>query len=340
MTENIVNLYMHEVALHVDHNVEEFNPPFTEEKLRGPDNPEEQPSRPLTPAHIAALSTCLTSIDGIFEAFLSLDVDTIRALPIMHFIRIAYAVVVLIKMHFAAATSGSELGKVIDKDNMKVEQYLDGLLQKFKATAADDKSRPGSKFLMVLIMLKTWFHRQKSGKPAISPHDPCAPPQQQHQGPADAAQLAQQQQQQHLPKKEYSPANTPLQLLSEVATSGGAQAPRLQQFAPVAPGEWPQQQQPHQPLNYPDPNGALAPQGYNGMGYNIDPALGGGGGAPAEYDATVGDGFEQAIGMAIGEGELGQYFSDDVFFSVMMEGMPPHAFDDFHWGGGPAGLGM
>jgi hypothetical protein len=164
MTEHLVNLYMHEVAMHVDHNVESFNAPFTEEKLRGPDNPDQQASRPLTPTHIAALSTCLTSIDGVFEAFMSLDVDTIRALPVMHFVRIAYAVVVLIKMHFAAATPGSELGKVIDKNNMKVEQYLDGLLDKFKATAADNKSRPGSKFLMVLIMLKTWFHRQTNGK--------------------------------------------------------------------------------------------------------------------------------------------------------------------------------
>jgi len=46
-------------------------------------------------------------------------------------------------MYFSAASPNSELGKVIDKDNMKVEQYLDGLLDKFRAAAEDDRCRPG-----------------------------------------------------------------------------------------------------------------------------------------------------------------------------------------------------
>ncbi|KFZ11900.1 hypothetical protein V501_04476 [Pseudogymnoascus sp. VKM F-4519 (FW-2642)] len=331
MTEHLVNLYMHEVAMHVDHNVESFNAPFTEEKLRGPDNPDQQASRPLTPTHIAALSTCLTSIDGVFEAFMSLDVDTIRALPVMHFVRIAYAVVVLIKMHFAAATPGSELGKVIDKNNMKVEQYLDGLLDKFKATAADNKSRPGSKFLMVLIMLKTWFHRQTNGKANNMPTEAGGQgktniPKHHHQTP------------EHQQQKTFSPANTPLQLLSEVATgSSAAQTPRLDtrtQYPPMSQRLWAQQAS--QPLNYPDSNGAHAAQGYNNMGYNIDPALGAN--EPVEYDPSAGDGFEQTVGMTIAEGQLGQYFSDDAFFGVMMEGLPPISFDDFQWNSGPLDL--
>ncbi|KFY31054.1 hypothetical protein V493_01418 [Pseudogymnoascus sp. VKM F-4281 (FW-2241)] len=331
MTEHLVNLYMHEVAMHVDHNVESFNAPFTEEKLRGPDNPDQQASRPLTPTHIAALSTCLTSIDGVFEAFMSLDVDTIRALPVMHFVRIAYAVVVLIKMHFAAATPGSELGKVIDKNNMKVEQYLDGLLEKFKATAADNKSRPGSKFLMVLIMLKTWFHRQTNGKASNMPTEAGS------QGKTNISKHHGQTPE-HQQQKTFSPANTPLQLLSEVATgSSAAQTPHLEtrtQYPPMSQRLWAQQAS--QPLNYPDSNGAHAPQGYNNMGYNIDPALGAN--EPVEYDPTAGDSFEQVVGMTIGEGQLGQYFSDDAFFGVMMEGLPPIAFDDFQWNSGPLDL--
>lgn len=134
---------MHEVALHAYHNVEEFRPPFTEEKLCANDR---EPDL-LTTAHISALSVCLTSIDGIFETFLSLEVDVVRSQPVFHFVRAAYAVIVLIKMYFTAASSNSELGKVIDKDNMKVEQYLDGLLEKFRAAAEDDRCRPGKKNL-------------------------------------------------------------------------------------------------------------------------------------------------------------------------------------------------
>lgn len=132
---------MHEVALHAYHNVDEFRPPFTEEKLSAN---EREPDL-LTASHISALSVCLTSIDGIFETFLSLEVDVVRSQPVFHFVRAAYAVIVLIKMYFTAASSDSELGKVIDKDNMKVEQYLDGLLEKFRAAAEDDRCRPGKK---------------------------------------------------------------------------------------------------------------------------------------------------------------------------------------------------
>jgi hypothetical protein len=112
MAEHVANLYMHEVAMHVDHNVDDFKPPFTEASMRGNRLNGKDDSAPLTPAHIAALSTCLTSIDGVFESFLSLDVQVIRNVPVLFFVRTAYAVVVLIKMYFAASMPNSEFGKV------------------------------------------------------------------------------------------------------------------------------------------------------------------------------------------------------------------------------------
>ena len=115
MVEHGLNLYMHEVAMHVDHNIEEFKPPFTEHGLRDSGMASRDDSTPLTAAHIAALSTCLTSIDGIFEAFLSMEIEVIRTLPVLYFVRISYSVVVLVKMYLAAAKPNSELGKVINK---------------------------------------------------------------------------------------------------------------------------------------------------------------------------------------------------------------------------------
>lgn len=105
MTEHVVNLYMHEIAMHVDHNVDELAPPFTEAALRG--RGEVPQDVALTPAHIDALSVCLTSIDGIFETFLKVDVDTVRCLPVANFVRVAYAVVVLIKMYVLISDCGN-----------------------------------------------------------------------------------------------------------------------------------------------------------------------------------------------------------------------------------------
>jgi hypothetical protein len=320
MTEHVVNLYMHEVAMHVDHNVDEFKPPFSEDLLRGIGQKPES----LTPSHVNALSVCLTSIDGIFDTFLKLDAETIRCLPVAHFVRVAYAVVVLIKMYFAAATPNSELGKVIDKDNMKVEQYLDGLVEIFRAAAAEEKSRPASKFLMVLTMLKTWFHRQREGKlpPTTFPSEGStmlSVPTEPKNGTDRAAKNPSEnsrEKNQHS-QSSYAPANTPLQLLSEVATGNQGASPRTPASAPLpaTPTDWPQQQQ------YPNYDPALMAQtgfGNTAMG-NIDPSLG------MDLRYTMGDGFEQAMGMTLGVGDFGNYFSDDAFFGSIMDSV----------GGGP-----
>ena len=180
---------------------------------------------PLSPAHINALSACLIAIDGIFETFLSLDVKNIRCLPVFNFVRVAYAVVVLIKLYFAASSANSELGKVINKDNMKVEQHLDGLLDKFRATAAEDRSRPAAKFLVVLIMLRTWFqkHKQNQGKeetPASTPYSSSRQGEKDLKTPTPAPA---QHQQAPPPPQGYnvtaSMATTPLELLSEMAAA-------------------------------------------------------------------------------------------------------------------------
>lgn len=333
MTENVINLYMHEVAMHVDHNVDEFKPPFTENSLRG--MADKEPDS-LTSAHIGALSVCLTSIDGIFDTFLQLDVEVIRCLPIAHFIRVAYAVVVLIKMYFAAATPNSELGKVINKDNMKVEQYLDGLVEIFRVTALNDQSRPAAKFLMVLLMLKTWFHRQRAGKepsaegeqilslasarqdgepelPKDSARESSGETHPQQQPPHD-------QSVQQFSSSGYAQSSNSLQLLSEVATGN----PRAQHHrdAQTLSG-WNQLGYGSYDQSVGQMPGSI-PQSYV-AGMNMDPALN------MELEYSMGDGFEQAMGMTLGNVDFDKYFSGDAFFGSLMDtvGGSGSVFDGF-----------
>jgi hypothetical protein len=331
MTGHVVNLYMHEVAMHVDHNVEEFKPPFTEDTLRNVSNESES----LSTAHISALSVCLQSIDGIFDAFLTYDVETVRCLPVGHFVRVAYAVVVLIKMYFAAAAPNSELGKVINKNDMKVEQYLDRLVDIFKASAANEKSRPAAKFLMVLIMLKTWFLRQREGgKPSASQTSDAADStiftassylaaKPESDGPLTSSTEsnnhgAQQNFHPAVQQPNYSPSNTPLQLLSEVATGNSraqAGSGHIGTY-PGTPSDWQQSQQQQQPpyQNYDQLANSTHPplsQGYGNM--NLDPSLG------MDLGYTMGDGFEQAMGMTLGFGDLSTYFGDDALFGSLMD---------------------
>jgi len=308
MTMHVVNLYTHEVAIHADHNLD----PYSEE----PNGP---PTEPLSPAHIDALSTCLTSIDGTFELFLKFDVETIRCFPVAHFIRVAYAVVVLIKMYFAAATPNSEFGKVINKDNMKVEYYLDGLVSLFKASAAQDKSRPSAKFLMVLLMLKTWFHRQREHRPPSEREALSTAPPSRHGAVAETSKAANQTPTQRHGQNPggYSPANTPLQLLSEVATGNSRVHPRPESAnnqLGASNSEW---------SSFNEPPLQQTAQGVynNGM---IDPSLN------MDIAYTMGDGFEQAMGMTLGGNDFGAYFNDDPFLGSLLDSVgSAQNFDGF-----------
>ncbi|KXJ85991.1 hypothetical protein Micbo1qcDRAFT_237241 [Microdochium bolleyi] len=243
---HVVSLYMHEIALYVD-KADEFRPPLNAEALR---DPIPALSESLTSAHVSALSSCLTAIDGIFETFLAMDIPTIRCLPIFNFVRVAYAVVVLIKMYFSASAPGSELGRVFSKEDMKVQLYLDRLLEKFRETAASDKSRPAGKFLVVLMMLSGWFRKQEGGGAAarsdISTQPEDVQQQQQRQGPDGSGGDSR-----SLQPPSFARGNS-----SSSAPTPQRQAPQDYQQYHHQPqqhssGQWQQQQQPQHQQEYP-----------------------------------------------------------------------------------------
>ncbi|KAI1259299.1 hypothetical protein F5Y18DRAFT_312370 [Xylariaceae sp. FL1019] len=358
---HVVNLYMHEIALYVDKNNDEYRPPSNAEALR---DPIPGLGDGLTSAHIGALSSCLTAIDGIFEVFLSLDVQSIRCLPIFNFVRVAYAVVVLIKIYFSASSPNSELGKVIDKDNMKVAEYLDKLLDKFRETAAQDKSRPAGKFLVVLVMLRGWFHKQ--GQPRPQPDeqqiDPALRSSHPPQGavanlkPQDNGSVpkttAQEGQNQHAPPHNqqqagYNPANTPLQLLSEIATGNGM-ARDGQASGPTSSTGIPT---PAYPAWMNDMGSQFAYNPNAGVPAGADGNAGGIGaaiqqpfmpwmGATNEIDyASMGDGFEQAMGLTLtgfgGASPSDPNYENNIRMMTQNDALLMNMMDAFQGGGNP-----
>jgi hypothetical protein len=157
---HVINLYMHDFAMPIDSGLENF-------KATG-DQPtaSKQKSHPevLTTAHVGVLTTCLTSVHGIFDSFLALEAQEIRTLPIFHFARLARASVLLLRMYFAATTPNSELGKVISGDHMKVGHYICRLIDLLRDAARDGKCDPAHKLSIVLAMMQVQFERSKDGK--------------------------------------------------------------------------------------------------------------------------------------------------------------------------------
>lgn len=235
MSFDVVSLYMHELALQAREL--DIRSPCHADILRNGLVQNEK----LSIAHINAVSESLMSIQGLLSSFLAMDVFSIRCLPVFNFVRVAYAVVMLIKLYFSAAAPGSELGRIFDKDEMRAGQQLDALLDKFRATAADDRCRPAAKFLVVLVMLRSWFFKQvkADAKGVGTPRSPMplvsASPAPQPPGDTPIPQ----------PPDHPSTANTPLQLLSEVAAGSGAS--RSTPNNRVFPG-WNGMRQPAQPF--------------------------------------------------------------------------------------------
>ncbi|KAI1122508.1 hypothetical protein F5Y10DRAFT_72395 [Nemania abortiva] len=360
---SVMSLYMHEIALQTNEEYSTSNA----EALR---DPIPSAGDSLTSAHISALSSCLTAIDGIFETFLSLDISTIRCLPIFNFVRVAYAVVVLIKIYFSASSPTGELGKVIEKENMKVSEYIDRLLEKFRETAASDKSRPAGKFLMVLVMVRGWFHKQgqsqSQGRPQgdqnIDPtlkssqapqNNPTAnPPQFRDNGSLTHTSNDQQhryQPPQNTKPSEYNQANTPLQLLSEIATGNGPSRNNQNSGPPPAPNLNPPNFPSwmgagmHLPYIY-DPNTGLPTSTAGGTaamgptGQPLVPWQNGPFGGEMDY-MSMGDGFEQAMGLTLtgfGGGSPGDSVSYENNIRMMAQNDPNlmSLMDEFPGGAG------
>ncbi|KAK6520088.1 hypothetical protein TWF506_000379 [Arthrobotrys conoides] len=157
-----LSLFMHEVALHGDHSTEDFRPPFiTERLIRQPDSIKPGSMPQLTQTHIHALFSCLSSAHGLLDGFLNITVDELRCVPVLFFARVAYSIVLLIKIYFSASAANSELGKVIDKPQLKLDYYFEKLLALLKAASADDRSKPATKFFMILTMLSHWYQYQQ-----------------------------------------------------------------------------------------------------------------------------------------------------------------------------------
>lgn len=308
---------MHEIALYVE-KADDIRPPYSADALR---DPVPGLNEALTAAHIGALSSCLTAIDGIFETFLSMDVYSIRCLPVFNFVRVAYAVVVLIKMYFSASTPNSELGKVINKDHMKVEEYLEKLLAKFGDVAAADKSRPAAKFIIVLAMLRNWFQKQgrgDNGPPSLPQHNNDSVTKAENTTPPASAPQQQQQ------TNEYNPVNTPLQLLSEIATGN-----RNNDQNATAAGANPIVNT-QQYMNWTNPAvTASQPFMYDQSYMNgVMPYLNNSFGSDFDY-SNLGDGFEQAMGLTFGGlvgPELGMHGMDNVFEGAPNLGGQPFSY--------------
>ncbi|EXJ78087.1 hypothetical protein A1O3_09248 [Capronia epimyces CBS 606.96] len=155
-----ISLYTHEIALHYDHNVDDFRPGslFAGDR-RGPDS--------LTSSHVQALTTVYESCHQVLDVWLSLEIPYARALPNTYIVWNAYAMVVLIKLHWIVHGSESQIGNIFLPD-LRTEYYLDAIIQQLAEMSAHGHSPFAEAFGFVFKKLKTWY-QHRGGRFADEP---------------------------------------------------------------------------------------------------------------------------------------------------------------------------
>lgn len=150
----VTTIYVHEIALHVNHNVDDFRPPFTERIIREPS----LKAHVLVPGYqLSSISDCVSASQALLETFLTYSIPELLCVPVFTFVRTVYACLMLIKISVTASVPDGELGKLINNDELQTEEYINRTRVHMGKAAQDDRSRPARKFTMILLRLQTWY---------------------------------------------------------------------------------------------------------------------------------------------------------------------------------------
>ena len=222
LSYHVCNLYLHEIVMHVNHNIDDFRVPVTEESLKGALKPGDK----LTSTQLNAITECQNGAIGILETYCSIGWDTVRCLPMfLYFVRIVYAFVILLKLYFAATDPESEIGKLIDPKSLRLEEFIDKVGEQIKPISASETYRPYAKVLFILGKLREWYYKHKDGLPKDNTNGS-----EPFNKPCNANEALAQP-----PPYGNGPGDSGLHLLSSVATSSSEPASTRTQSASVGP---------------------------------------------------------------------------------------------------------
>lgn len=304
--EHVTSLYLHEIALHFNHNIEDFRLPFTEESLNNVDSS----SDVLTQNQIAAIEACLKAAHGVLDTMIDFTSEELLAIPLLlYFVRCIYALVILLKMHVAINTPNSELGKLMHNADLKIEFYLDAMVNNFSKVTNVPGAKP-EKALRILQLLRIWFHNRNGG---VS---------KQQSGTESTLE------QSETSSQKYD--QTPLHMLSHVATGQQGNS---------------QDRDNHADWTFSTPGTFVNPRGYfsdSKFSHQVPQSVVGNTSNSAAYDTSMlglmdtnslqgsgwgwGSGFEQAMDMALGHmGELQGGGLDNWFLG---ENAAPFTYND------------
>jgi hypothetical protein len=148
------NLYIHEIAIHTDHNVDDF-------RLQMPNIDKPVSGSFITTMHIDALTTCLDSCHRVLNSYLALDLEQARALPNLYIVWNTYAVVGLMKLAGVIQAPDSAFSSIFTPD-IRVDYYLSAVLGKLTEVSAEGRCPPAESFVFVIKKLASWHQHKRA----------------------------------------------------------------------------------------------------------------------------------------------------------------------------------
>jgi len=150
-TYHVVNLFVHESAMSID---------CKQSVIPNSPGNDGLPTSAIAPL-IDALTTCIHSIHQSMDTILSVDAERLTCLPTVAVARTSYSVISLIKIYSLLTAKETRIGQVIDMQGLKLEYYLDRIINHYRTAAALDGGRAAAKFGNILMMLQNWFVKKK-----------------------------------------------------------------------------------------------------------------------------------------------------------------------------------
>jgi hypothetical protein len=159
------SIYLHESALEggsttlVDFNHRHFKPVSG---VRVKDE-QEQTQLPLSAGYINTVMAVIDSAHSLLDEFLKCDIPTLRVVPVVHYVRASYALVVLVKLFISASVPTHELGKILDPQLLKVDFYMQAVLEIISNAAGPQKLSVPSKWQTIIQQVSGWYNKSKAG---------------------------------------------------------------------------------------------------------------------------------------------------------------------------------
>lgn len=143
--------------MHDDHPPENFTPPFDLSKIISihiiPG---------VTSSYIESNAANIHASQSLIDVILGMDIETLRELPVYNFVRMSYAIMVLVKVYISSKTPASKIGSVLNPESLKLGLYLKSLINKLIDAVGPKECRAPYTFLGMLIRFNEWYKSQET----------------------------------------------------------------------------------------------------------------------------------------------------------------------------------